>query len=393
MVDLGYYKVISLKLPEKIIRNIKGLKNPKKRKKLKKIVIKTAVCAIALILVAKGLGIFGKKEYSNGKVIDTMTQQESTTEEEKPKKKWLGKLLFLKETIPYFNHYSKENSLSQQSNEINFSDKNTELLAPITYANLDKLKTFEDLKKYMYAIDSTAYVGEKDLDAKKLIDTDVSADIYGKDPKILIFHTHSQEAFIDSRQGEEEDTIVGVGQTLGEILAEKYGVCVVHDVGRYDISEGKLDRANSYETMEEAINKVLKKYPTIEVLIDLHRDGVADDMRLVTDINGKNTAKLMFFNGVCMLNKNGTPEPTQGLSNPYIQQNLAFSFHMQAMANTVYPGMTRKIYIKPYRYSLNMKPLSLLVEVGANTSTVEEAKNAMEPLADVLVKVLDGDKT
>ena len=121
------------------------------------------------------------------------------------------------------------------------------------------------------------------------------------------------------------------------------------------------------------MKKILKKYPTIEVLIDLHRDGIADDKKLITEINGKQTAKIMFFNGICRLNDNGIPKGV-GLENKYIKENLSLSFNMQAMANTLYPSLTRKIYIKPYRYSLNMKPMSLLIEAGANTNTVEEVK-------------------
>ena len=74
--------------------------------------------------------------------------------------------------------------------------------------------------------------------------------------------------------------------------------------------------------------------------------------------------------------------------NPYITDNLALSFQMQLTAEEYYPGLTRKIYLKGYRYNLHLKPKSMLVEVGAQTNSFEEAKNAMEPLADILGKVL-----
>jgi stage II sporulation protein P len=76
--------------------------------------------------------------------------------------------------------------------------------------------------------------------------------------------------------------------------------------------------------------------------------------------------------------------------NPYLEDNLAFSFQMQLAAAEYYPDFTRKIYLKGYRYNMHYCPKSLLVEVGAQNNTLEEAKNAMEPLADVLSKVLTG---
>ena len=96
----------------------------------------------------------------------------------------------------------------------------------------------------------------------------------------------------------------------------------------------------------------------------------------------------MFFNGLCRLNENGSLNDISSLPNPYLKDNLAFSFNMQVTANKLYPEFTRKIYLNAYRYSLNMKPKSLLVEVGAQTNTKQEAKNAMEPLADVLSRVI-----
>ena len=76
------------------------------------------------------------------------------------------------------------------------------------------------------------------------------------------------------------------------------------------------------------------------------------------------------------------------LANPYIEDNLALSFQMQLAAAEYYPGLTRKIYLKGYRYNLHLKPKSMLVEVGAQTNTFQEALNAMEPLSDILGLVL-----
>jgi stage II sporulation protein P len=207
-------------------------------------------------------------------------------------------------------------------------------------------------------------------------------------PRVLIFHTHSQEAFADSRPGEVSDTIVGVGAELARVLAEDYGISSVHDFGRYDIKDNAEYRDGSYERMEPEINKLLDKYPSVEITIDVHRDGVPEDRRLVTDIGGKSTARIMFFNGISYLNEDGIHAPVESLPNPYVKQNLAFSLRLQLTANELYPGFARRIYIRPYRYSLHFKPMSALVEVGAQNNTVAEAMNAVKPLAEILVGVI-----
>ena len=78
------------------------------------------------------------------------------------------------------------------------------------------------------------------------------------------------------------------------------------------------------------------------------------------------------------------------LPNPYIEENLAFSFQLQIKAQEYYPGFTRHIYLQSLRYNLHLKPRALLIEAGSQLNTVEEEKNAMEPLADILDRVLAG---
>ena len=97
----------------------------------------------------------------------------------------------------------------------------------------------------------------------------------------------------------------------------------------------------------------------------------------------------MFFNGLSRTVERGD---ISGLPNPYINDNLALSFQMEVAAETFYPGFTRRIYLKGYRYNMHLCPKSMLVEVGAQTNTLEEAMNAMEPLADIIDKVIKKDK-
>lgn len=202
------------------------------------------------------------------------------------------------------------------------------------------------------------------------------------EPQILIYHTHSQEAFIDSQEGQ---TVVAVGDYLTEILQAK-GFSVYHDRTVYDLRDGKLDRNQAYSYAYEGINQILADNPSIQVVIDLHRDGVKEGVHLVTEIDGKQTAKLMFFNGL-----SETPDgPIASLENPYREDNLAFSLQMQLKAEAHYPGLMRKIYLKGLRYNQHLRPSSCLLEVGAQTNTFQEALNAMEPFGEVLAMVLQG---
>jgi stage II sporulation protein P len=258
-----------------------------------------------------------------------------------------------------------------------------------TAATLDQIKDFDDIRKYLFYVDETAYADETllDLDQLMAVDTKIK-DSNPKEPKILIFHTHSQEDFKDSVPGAEDDTIVGVGSVLADILAEEYGIGVVHDFGQYDVVDGENVRGASYERMEPNVREILEKYPSIEVMIDLHRDGVPEDRHLITEINGEQVAQLMFFNGIVCERVGDVGEVIDDLPNPYLTENLGMSLKMQLAANERYPGLTRMLYLKPYRYSLHMRPKSLLVEAGANTNTVAEVKSAMKPLAEILYEVI-----
>ena len=249
--------------------------------------------------------------------------------------------------------------------------------------SIEKLRDFNYLLGNFYTVDSTTTIGPEQLNADDLLGRSMKIDANSQGPKVLIFHTHSQETFKDS-DGTAATSIVGIGAYLKEQL-EKKGIGTIHHDGVYDLINGKLDRSSAYEFSEAGVRKILEENPSIEVVIDLHRDGVNENTHLVTEVNGKQTAKIMYFNGLSRTKANGD---IAYLANPYIQDNLAFSLQMQLASEKMYPGFTRHIYLKGYRYSLHMKPKSLLIEAGAQTNTVEEMKNAMEVLADILYTVV-----
>lgn len=261
--------------------------------------------------------------------------------------------------------------------------KNTEKIVNI---NLADYETTADFIKAFYTVDSVTEAVPELFETEVLAGMDMTMKQSNEKPQILIYHTHSQEAFSDSSPGNRDTTIVGAGDLLATILTEEYGYNVIHHTGEYDVPS----RDYAYSKSLPALEKILEENPSIEVIIDLHRDGVAETTHLVTDINGQPTAKVMFFNGLSRTKKNGE---IGYLQNDNLQENLAFSFQMQMAANEYYPGLTRKNYLNGYRYNMHLRGKSLLIELGAQTNTVEEIKNAIEPLAHVLDIVLSGGDT
>ena len=247
-----------------------------------------------------------------------------------------------------------------------------------------QLADYETLVRNFYAIDANTMAGSDQLSVEKLLGMDMTLPQEGDGPQILIYHTHSQEAFADSVPGDVNTGIVGVGECLTKILTEQYGYRVLHNTGQYDVE----NRDNAYSRALPAVEQILAENPSIQVIIDLHRDEVAEETKLVTDIQGRPTARFMFFNGLSRTRKTGDIDY---LANENQEANLAFSFQMQLKAAEYYPGLTRRIYLKGYRYNMHLRPRTLLVELGAQNNTVEEAINACDPLAHILDMVLKGE--
>ena len=255
--------------------------------------------------------------------------------------------------------------------------------------SLDELRNPEILQSRFYSVENTTRFTTQDFNIDKFLAADLRIRPQGAAPKILIFHTHSTEFFADGDRADVYNGIVGVGQRLANILTNEYGIPAMHCAARFDYIDGQSQITGAYERMEPVIQQILAENPSIEIVIDLHRDGVPNDsVKFVTQINGKDTAKIMFVNGLTKLWEDGQLSTISNLPNPHLADNLAFSFRMQMAANEMYPGYARKVYLKAYRYSLHMRPKSLLVEVGAQTNTLEEAMNAMEPLAAILAEVV-----
>ena len=318
---------------------------------------------------------------------------------------WIPLPGYLEEKLPYKTAVEDEETIAKilenQANEEHFVDENGKLVGgaevvedvvpqqgqPVIDMSIEKLRDFDYLLGTFYTVDSSTMIGPEQLNADDLLGRNMKIDTGTEGPKILVFHTHSQEEFADSTPGDPNTSIIGIGEYLTQLLNAK-GIPTLHDTGVYDIINGQLDRSNAYENAEASIRPILEANPTVEVVIDLHRDGVAEGTHLVTDVGGKPTARIMYFNGLSRTRTNGDIDY---LYNPYIQDNLAFSLQMQLASERMYPGFARHIYLRGYRYNLHLMPKSLLIEAGAQTNTVGEMRNAMEVLAETLHQVLVGE--
>ena len=291
----------------------------------------------------------------------------------------------------------KETEKSQRNKSVTATPEVTQAVlvsnniqpAPCIDLSPQMLADYDYLLNQFFIVDSQTSADAAQLNAAEFLGEDLTLQKDAAKPQILLYHTHSQEAFTDSREGEVEDTIIGVGNYLTELLTKNYGYQVIHVTEAFDMESGELDRSAAYDYAGTYLETILEENPSIEVVIDLHRDGVPENRHLVTEINGKPTAQIMFYNGLSYTIARGSLDY---LPNPYIQDNLAFSFQMEYQAAQYYPDFYRGIYLAGYRYNLHLRPRSVLVEAGAQTNTVQEVKNAMEPFADILNRVLQNPK-
>lgn len=274
-------------------------------------------------------------------------------------------------------------TIQQEKGEQNGHIVDISALRP--YYNQDLIQNY-DKTVCLYNYDSESMSPSPDfIDGVKFMEQDLSlaSELLkeGTEPKVLIFHTHAHEGYSDK----EEFGILDVGEYLEEVLETQYGISVLHHEAVYD--EGGVNGA--YTRMGEDIAKVLEENPSIRVAIDMHRDGVAEDTRLVTNINGTETAEIMLVTGVSRtFDENGDLKLVEYLPNENLDSVLALGFQMKMAADAVYPGFMRPLYLSNWRYSTYMLPRSMLLEVGAQTNTLAEAKAAMEPFAELLMSIL-----
>ena len=226
-------------------------------------------------------------------------------------------------------------------------------------------------------------------DIKGLLLSPLDWDLTGDAPKVLILHTHATESYT-KQPGEiyEEDSMyrtfnasynmLSIGEELTRVLTAG-GISVLHDRTLHDYPS----YSGSYGHARQTIRAYLESFPSITMVIDLHRDAMdfEQDPQLTTlaTVGGQPSAQLMLVAGT-----------DHNVSYSHWETNLAMGVKLTAVLEKMYPGITRPIQLRPQRFNLDMSPGSILVEVGANGNTHAEAVTAVRALGAAILAMAQG---
>lgn len=227
-------------------------------------------------------------------------------------------------------------------------------------------------------------------DIKKLLEEGPDLKIKkNQDPYVLIYHTHTTESYLDgdygwypkdytSRSLEESHNMVAVGKKIVEQL-QAAGIGVIHVTKQYDYPSYN----GAYDRTSAMIDEYLKQYPTLTVLLDIHRDAIQYEngtkVKPTAVINGKKSAQIMIISGCEEGNVTGFPD---------WMQNLRFALQIQKTAENSFPGLMRPLFFCARKYNMHKSHNSLLIEMGTDGNTMDEAVYAGELLGKVLVETL-----
>ena len=296
---------------------------------------------------------------------------------------------------------SAEEKEAVETLSTSFTETDEDILAVMKSAekNADKDKKDGDISDYKYKNDGVTdsygkvrvkNVNKTDLDIKAKLEEKLDLSIDKSKPSVLVYHTHTTETYqiLDrdfyavgalTRTSKEELNMVRVGKALCEEL-ERAGYKTIHVT---DIHDNPYSGA--YSRSRKTVEEYLKEYPSIQITLDLHRDAIhrSDGTKIAptAEINGKKAAQIMIISG-CQ-------EEGNGITNlPDWEYNLAFALQLQQSLEESFEGITRPLYFCPRSYNMNMTHCSLLVEMGSDANTLEEAVYSGKCLGVALTDIL-----
>lgn len=228
------------------------------------------------------------------------------------------------------------------------------------------------------------------LPPRELVMEKLDWDLTGDEPTVLIYHTHAMESYtpqtgedyteeVPFRTADLDYNMVSIGTRLAELL-ENAGISVLHDTTLHDAASYNGSYASSRETVE----KYLAQYPSIRLVLDIHRDAAEDgsghQVATTAETAQGDTARLMLVLG----------SEAGGLYNPNWQENYALAVKLQAVLEQESPGLCRELHLTDQRYNQDLSPGALLIEVGAAGNSHDEALRAMTPLAEAIAALAKG---
>lgn len=224
-----------------------------------------------------------------------------------------------------------------------------------------------------------------------LLTQSLNWDLTGDEPTILIFHTHGTESYTetsdtryeehggDYRTKDDRYNMISIGDELTRLL-EEGGLTVIHDRTPHDLN----DYLDAYDNSRVAVQKYLQQYPSIKLVLDLHRDAAenADGSQWATSatVNGEDSAQLMFVVGT----------NARGLNHPNWQTNLSIAEKLNVLMEKNVSGLTRPIDLRGQRFNHDLAMGAMIVEVGSAGNTHPEAMNAISVLAEAILELAYG---
>lgn len=283
---------------------------------------------------------------------------------------------------------------------LNYTPDDIQALMDAEQAEIDALPVSGKIDEQTYTVNNATEVFgsvwaqnktyEHDLDLEKVLNEPVDLTITDKSkPHILIFHTHTTESYMlldrenysdayITRSDDPKRNMVRVGDEICDQL-EKAGFAVIHDTNIYDSTY-----SGAYYRSEDQIDKYMEQYPEIQVILDIHRDAIKQsDGTMVAPtavINGKKAAQIMIVSG-CQ-EKDITDFPDW-------EYNLRFAVQLQKYCQEMFPGLVRPLFFCAREYNMHKSRCSLLIEMGSDANTLDEAAYSGRMLGKALATLLE----
>lgn len=198
--------------------------------------------------------------------------------------------------------------------------------------------------------------------------------------QVLIVHTHTTESYYEQdRSVDESKNMIAVGNVIADRL-EADGIGVIHDTTVHDYPS----YSGAYTRSCATVKKQLSEHPEIKIVLDVHRDAVSTadgkKLKLCTDINGEKTAQMMLVVGT-----------DAQLVHDGWRENLKLALKIQRKADALYPTLMRPVNLRAQRFNQQLSPGAIIIEVGTNGNTMDEAKRGAYLIADAAARVLCGE--
>lgn len=285
------------------------------------------------------------------------------------------------------SHFSKQNDSVPTAKTLPTSKE--EPTNPPVPENTAESVTYENAEEKGYKSIDGIYINNqtsKTVDVSRLLNKPLDLSL-SDDVSVLIVHTHTTESYTPSenynytptdtdRTQDKDFNMVAVGKVIYDCLT-KEGINAIHDTTVNDYPS----YSQSYSKSLKLVESYMKKYPSIKIVIDVHRDAIVTKngtkLRPVTSFDS-NTSQVMSVIGT----------DDSGLSHPNWENNLSFAVKLQHEMNSRYPSLARPINLRRQRFNQHLAPFAFILEVGTNGNTLDEAKEGARLFSECLTSLL-----